>query len=107
VSPLFLESALKKELSAVQSEDDGYYYSDDHRIIRILEDIASPSHPYSRPDAGEQNCLFLTCAVFNIYNIIYLPNRTINQSISLYIILYTQRKLVVILIDQFDLKLFR
>jgi len=67
MSPLFLESALEREVSIMQTEEDDATTKIENRINRIQEHMADPSHPFSRPETGGNfNFGFL---MFSFYNL--------------------------------------
>jgi len=58
--PVFSDSKLAREVSALQSEKDMYRIQDNWRLQRVIAEIANKSHPYSRDFEGELTKLTLT-----------------------------------------------
>lgn len=75
ISPLFGESSVQREITAVDSEFTNYCNSDYWRSAEVLKCIANKSHPYSRFNVGNKESL-------NIPNIVQHVKDFYNQKYS-------------------------
>lgn len=57
ISPLFKETSIKREISAVNSEHEKNLASDAWRIRMVNKTIANPQHPYSKFSTGNTQTL--------------------------------------------------
>jgi hypothetical protein len=57
ISPLFAASSTDRELEAVNSEYEGYLYTDVWRISQLQKSTSDPQHPYSQFSTGNTESL--------------------------------------------------